>query len=187
VPNFVTSINDGVRPAPERERWISVGRLSAEKGFVELLETWPRGVGLDIVGEGPLRAQVESSAPAGVSVFDMRPAAELRLALPGYTGLVFPSRWTEAAIPLVVIEALEAGIPVVAREGNIGADQILSSGCGAVYNGQEPDGLAVALRAARDGGHSLRKLARATWQSSFSVAEWLAAITRSYKEAGAGA
>jgi glycosyltransferase involved in cell wall biosynthesis len=187
VPNFVTSVNDGVRSAPGRERWISVGRLSAEKGFVELLRTWPRGIALDIVGDGPVRAQLESSAPTGVKVLGTRPGAEMRQALPGYSGLVFPSRWVEAAIPLVVIEALEAGIPVVAREGSSGADQILSTGCGAVYNDDEPDCLAVALRAVRDGGDVLRTLARATWQDCFSVTEWVAATNRTYKEAGVGA
>jgi glycosyltransferase involved in cell wall biosynthesis len=184
VPNFVTCLNGGSRRAPVPERWIAVGRLSSEKGLVELMQTWPRGIALDIVGDGAARAQVESSAPAGVRVLDTRPSAELRSALPGYTGLVLPSRWREAAIPLVVIEALEAGIPVVAREGNSGADHIRLTGCGAVYSDQEPDGLAAAMRAVREGGDSLRALARATWHDCFSVTDWLAATHRTYKEAG---
>jgi glycosyltransferase involved in cell wall biosynthesis len=65
VPNFVTLVNGEVQPAPVNERWIMVGRLSAEKGFVELLQRWPRGVPLDIVGDGPLRAQIEVIAPPG--------------------------------------------------------------------------------------------------------------------------
>jgi glycosyltransferase involved in cell wall biosynthesis len=145
VPNFVTSVNDGVVSAPTGERWISVGRLSAEKGFVELAQTWLRGVPLDIVGDGPLRAQVEANTPPGVRVLGTTAAGELRLALPSYTGLVFLSRWMEGA-PLVVLEALEAGIPVVAREGNALADLIRSTGCGRVYSDQGPNGLAAALR-----------------------------------------
>jgi glycosyltransferase involved in cell wall biosynthesis len=186
VPNFVTSVNGGVVSAPTGEWWISVGRLSAEKGFVELAQTWPRGVPLDIVGDGPLRAQVEANTPPGVRVLGTTPAGELRLALPSYTGLVFPSRWMEGA-PLVVLEALEAGIPVVARGGNAGADLIRSTGCGRVYSDQGPNGLAAALTAVRDGGDSLRERARATWQDQFSVTAWVAATVRTYEEAGAKA
>ena len=187
VPNFVTSLSAGVRSAPVHERWMSAGRLSAEKGFVELLQTWPRGVPLDIVGDGPLRTQVEASAPPGVRVLGKMSAAKLRSALPSYTGLVFPGRSMEGAIPLVVLEALEAGIPVVAREGNGGADQIRSSGCGEVYSDQEPGGLTAALTTVRSSGDALRELAHATWQESFSVNKWVAAIIRTYEEAGAGA
>jgi glycosyltransferase involved in cell wall biosynthesis len=187
VPNFVTSVNGGVRSAPAHERWISVGRLSGEKGFGELLQMWPAGIPLDIAGEGSLRAQLEAIAPPGVRLLGMKPAAELRLSLPVYTGLVFPSRWMEGAIPLVVLEALEAGIPVVAREGNGGADQIRSTGCGRVYSDQGPNGLAAALTAVRDGGDSLRERARATWQDQFSAKAWVAATVRTYEEAGARA
>lgn len=187
VPNFVTSLNAGVRSAPVYERWISAGRLSAEKGLVELLQTWPRGVPLDIVGDGPLRTQLEASARPGVRVLGKMPAAELRSAMPSYTGLVFPSRWMEGAIPWVVLEALEAAIPVVAREGNGGADQIRSSGCGEVYSDQEPGGLTAALTAVRSSGDALRERAHATWQEHFSVNKWVAAIIRTYEEAGAGA
>jgi glycosyltransferase involved in cell wall biosynthesis len=186
VPNFVTSVNGGVLSAPAHERWISVGRLSEEKGFVELLQTWPRGVLLDIVGDGPLRAQVEASAHGGVRVLGPMSSADLRLELPSYTGLVFPSRWMEGAIPLVVLEALEAGIPVVAREGNGGADHILSRGCGSVYSDQEPGGLDAALNAIREGGDSLRERARGTWQDHFSAKAWVTATVRTYEEAGAG-
>lgn len=187
VPNFVSSLSGGVRSAPVHERWISAGRLSAEKGFVELLQTWPCGVPLDIVGDGPLRTQVEVSASLGVRVLGKMSAAELRSALPSYTGLVFPSRWMEGAIPLVVLEALEAGIPVVAREGNGGVDQLRSSGCGEVYSDQEPGGLTAALTAVRSGGDALREQAHATWQEYFGVNKWVAAIIRTYEEAGAGA
>lgn len=186
VPNFVTLVNGAVRSAPVHQRWISVGRLSGEKGFLELLQTWPRDVPLDIVGEGPLRAQLEAGAPPGIQILGPTSHVELRLALPNYTGLVFPSRWVEG-LPLVVLEALEAGIPVVAREGNGGADQIRLTGCGGVYDDQDPGGLAAALTSVREGGDSLRERARSTWQDHFSVSSWLTATSRVYEEAGAGA
>jgi glycosyltransferase involved in cell wall biosynthesis len=187
VPNFVTLVNGEVRSAPAHERWISVGRLSGEKGFLELLQSWPRGVPLDIVGEGPLRAQLEASAPPGVQILGPTSHVELRLALPNYTGLAFPSRSVEGAIPLVVLEALEAGIPVVAHEGNGGADEIRLTGCGGVYGDRDYGGLAEALTSVREGGDSLRERARSTWQDRFSVSTWLTATIRVYEEAGAGA
>ena len=187
VPNFVTLVNTGVQDAPVLERWVAVGRLSAEKGFAELLQRWPEGVPLDIVGDGPLRAQLRASVSPGVRILGAMSSVELRVALPNYTGLVFPSRWVEGAVPLVVLEALEAGIQVEAREGNGGADLIRSAACGGVYSDQKPGDLAAALTAARDGGGSWRERARATWQARFSAREWVAATIRAYEEAGAEA
>jgi glycosyltransferase involved in cell wall biosynthesis len=184
VPNFVSSVNPEARSAPVDERWISVGRLSEEKGFVELLREWPRGVPLDIVGDGPLRARVDAAAFPGVRVLGSMTSTELRLALPGYTGLVFSSRSLDGG-PLVVLEALEAGIPVVARDGSGGADLVRSTGCGRVYSDQESGGLAGALTAVRGGGDSLRERARASWNDRFSVTKWVAATIRTYEEAGA--
>lgn len=43
----------------------------------------------------------------------------LRALLPQYSALVFPSLWPEPAVALVVVEALEAGVPVIlAAEGS---------------------------------------------------------------------
>ena len=73
---------------------------------------------------------------------------------------------------------------MVAREGNGGADQIRSTGCGIVYDDQEHSGLAAALTSVRKGGDSLRERARSTWQDRFSVKRWLTATIRVYEEAG---
>ena len=60
IPNRVTDLTSSARPAPATQRWLAVGRLRAEKGFAELLRSWPANVPLDIAGDGP-------SAPFGAA------------------------------------------------------------------------------------------------------------------------
>jgi glycosyltransferase involved in cell wall biosynthesis len=113
-------------------------------------------------------------------------ATEMRLTLPSYTGLVMSSRSMSCAVPLVVLESLEAGIPVVAYDGNGGADLIRSTGCGGVYSDQEPDDLVDALTAVLDGGGSMRERARLTWRDHFSARSRVTATLQTYEKAGAG-
>jgi glycosyltransferase involved in cell wall biosynthesis len=58
VPNGVSGGVVSEQPPPGRPRWLAVGRLRAEKGFAELLRGWPGGHRLDIVGDGPQRAEL---------------------------------------------------------------------------------------------------------------------------------
>ena len=66
LPNGVRQIHAEAVVEPPEQRWIAVGRLRAEKGFVELLRGWPDGVGLDIAGTGPQRGELEALAGGSV-------------------------------------------------------------------------------------------------------------------------
>lgn len=76
-------------------RWLFVGRLTPEKGILELVRSWPAGEALDVVGEGPLLEEASAAAPEGISFLGPRPNPVLREAMPGYLGLVIASRWFE--------------------------------------------------------------------------------------------
>src|SRR4030095_1397773 len=118
---------DPVGPAGESEGepgyLLFVGRLRIRKGVEVLLECsralrlrFPSTV-LRIAGDGEHRGRLERKAaelglgPA-VAFLGSRDAAGGRTLLRGAAALIVPS--TYEGMPLVILEAMEAGVPVVA-------------------------------------------------------------------------
>lgn len=92
-----------------------VGRLSAEKGLQTLLDAWrllPAAPELKLVGEG---SATGNALPAGVTALGRLPRAEVFALMRSASFLVFPSECHESA-PLTILEALAAGLPVVASD-----------------------------------------------------------------------
>jgi glycosyltransferase involved in cell wall biosynthesis len=91
-----------------------VGRLSEEKGIRTLLKAW-EGVTtpLWIVGDGPLRAEVEAKKSQFIKVLGVMPAQSVARIMSKADFLVVPSECYEN-FPLVVAEAFSMGLPVVA-------------------------------------------------------------------------
>lgn len=121
VPNFF----DTGRPleaAPPGERFLYFGRLSHEKGLATLIQAARRaGVGLDLVGDGPQRAELEALATGAENIRFLGYCSGDALwnALRGCKAVVLPSEWYENA-PMSVLEAYSFGKPVVgARIGGI--------------------------------------------------------------------
>lgn len=113
-PNFVP--DPGRRPAPpsRSETVLFAGRLSEEKGIALLLEAWrrcrPEGLNLTVVGDGPLASVVEGP---GVRYLGRLGGDELRRLMLTSRALLVPSQWYEG-MPMVVLEAFAAGLPVMA-------------------------------------------------------------------------
>lgn len=128
-PNFIEHTR---APARKRAAYaVYVGRLSAEKGVRTLLQAWKsvEGLALKIVGDGPLRDELERQARRdGLDAqFLGRLAPEAVLDVVGRAYLqVVPSEWYEG-FPMVVVEAYACGTPVVAsRIGSL--DEIVDEG-----------------------------------------------------------
>lgn len=188
VPNFVGFQSPGLPaansaaggPHETRCRWLFVGRLSEEKGILQLLRSWPADEPLDVIGSGPLESAC-SPAPSGVRLLGALPHERLLARLPHYTGLVFPSVWPESAMPLVCQEALAAGVPVLALAGSAAADSVRRDGTGAVY--EAFDELPRALAAARDRFPTLREHCRQVHAARYTARSWAAAMDVVYREA----
>jgi glycosyltransferase involved in cell wall biosynthesis len=93
-----------------------VGRLSYEKGTDLLLEAW-RGAATDdlqlvMVGDGPLRSELETMAVPGVQFLGQVPRARVAELMATARCLVVPSRCYEVQ-PLVLLEAMAHGVPAV--------------------------------------------------------------------------
>ncbi|MDI2124567.1 glycosyltransferase family 4 protein, partial [Yinghuangia seranimata] len=170
-------------PSAPRDRWLFAGRLSAEKGVVELLRVWPHDQGLDVVGDGELADAARAVAPSSVRFLGPLPRAELRGILPAYRGLVFPSRCFEGA-PLIEVEAYAAGLPVLAFDGSSVAETVRALGTGRVVTWEEP--LGAALRAAAAAFPDLRGHCRAVFAEHFTPRAWLARTEKVYADVVGG-
>ncbi|WP_338465636.1 glycosyltransferase [Novosphingobium sp. ZN18A2] len=113
--------------------FVAVGRLASQKNFPLLLRAFATGAPADaqlaILGEGPVRGQLEKLAE--------RLGISSRLTLAGHVTDITP--WLEKAtalvmssdyegVPAVVIEALAAGLPVAATDCSVSMQNLLGEG-----------------------------------------------------------
>jgi glycosyltransferase involved in cell wall biosynthesis len=103
-----------------------VGRLSPEKGVGDLLGAWAHlgdAARLKVVGDGPLAGLVRQAVARDgrIEFLGQQPRARVLELMREAGALAFPSRWFEG-MPMVLLEALAVGLPVVAsRLGGIPA------------------------------------------------------------------
>ena len=160
-PNFVPP-STAVRE-DSRRMALFVGRLAPEKGLNTLLRACAlvRGVSLGIVGDGPMREELEREVirrGLDVHFLGMQDRSGVRALLSQAMFLVTPSEWFEAGIPLVVLEAWAEGTPVIAprfagmADLNDGEDALtFSVGC--------VEGLADCIRRMASSGSLRAKIA----------------------------
>jgi len=174
VPSGV-EIPAAVGPSEEPPHVLYVGRLSAEKGVLELVEA-SRGLPLRIVGDGPLRGRVPSEG----------------FVAPGELG-----SWYERAA-VVAVPSRREGYGVVAREAMAWGRPIVATAVGGLSDAVEggvtgllvQPGDAGALRAALErllGDAALRSrlgaAARERAQREFSFEAAAQALVAAYEEA----
>jgi glycosyltransferase involved in cell wall biosynthesis len=147
-PNFVDWGADAqpVNQEAESDYILFVGRLSAEKGIRTLIAAWnalPAPPPLRIVGDGPLRDEVLRAAATNPLVrwLGYQPAPKIQQLLRGARALVFPSEWHEM-FPLVLIEAMSVGVPVIgSRVGAV--ESVIEDGkTGLLFTVADPEVLA---------------------------------------------
>lgn len=137
-PNFVP---DRAAPLPieQRRRYaLFAGRLVEEKGIRTLLTAW-RELGdripLLVAGDGPLRDLVRDAAADGVAVEHLgwRDPDEVAELQRHATLTVVPSEWYEAGPPLVLLDALAAGTPVVCSDLRNISESVVAHDAGRVF------------------------------------------------------
>ena len=154
-----------------------LGRLSPEKAPEVLLRA-VHGTGALVLfaGEGPLRARLEAEG-AGAPVRFLGFVGDVRQVLAAADVLALPSR-TEG-LPMAVLEAMVAGLPVVASAvGSL--PEVLGDGAGLLVPPGDVGALRAALGQLADPGRrqSVARTARARVEARYGATE----MARTYRE-----
>jgi len=143
---------------------LGVGRLAREKGFDLLVEAMPYlpGRHLLLAGDGPERAFL-AALVSSLGVDD-------RVEFAGWVSepwagrfrpdlLVVPSRFE--AMPLVILEAMRAGVPVVAARVGGTPELVVNNVTGLLTEPESPRSLAVAIESLLEDSQRREEMARA--------------------------
>lgn len=169
VPNF---LSEPAPAGPGGGPWLFVGRLTDAKGILPLVKQWPSEAPLLVVGSGPLKDDVARSAPPGVVLLGEQSAERVSQLMRSARGLVFPSRWFEG-FPMVYLEALAAGTPVLAWEPSVVSDMVREEGTGLVVSD-----LSEALGEAATTFPAKRLRCRAVFEERYTKEAWLSSMVR---------
>ena len=146
---FAPAVADRSRP---RRRVITVANLRREKGHDTLLAAVPQvlerrpDTEFVFVGDGPLRAELEGQVAGlglGAHVTFLGERRDVAALLAESDVFVLPSR--SEACPNGILEAMAAGLPIVAsRVGGI-PELVVANSTGILVEPDHPDALAAAL------------------------------------------
>jgi glycosyltransferase involved in cell wall biosynthesis len=144
-PNFL-SHDPGRRSSPGNYA-LFVGRLSPEKGALEMLRAWLHlpHIPLVVVGDGPLYNDalqvLQSSGCTHIRLLGRMTAQDTQTQIKGARFLVFPSRWYEP-FGMVLLEAAAAGVPAIAARIAGVPELVIEGKTGLLFDLQAPDDLA---------------------------------------------
>jgi glycosyltransferase involved in cell wall biosynthesis len=163
----------------DRTGCVYVGRLSPEKGALDLVRSWPDHMRLTVVGDGPLLADVQRAARRRpVTVLG---SVERRVVLDLMARsavLVVPGATPEVA-PLSYIEALASGLPMVVRRGSELADRVERHGVGHVVDDLDQIPTAATRLATED---IRRARCRAVYEATYTEHVWRTRVLDLYAD-----
>ena len=148
------------RPAPTRPRILAVGRLVPKKGFDVLIRAIGqliasgRAASCDIIGGGPQHGELaalvaELGLGEHVNLLGPREHADVRAALTTADVFVLPCRVDPTGdrdgIPVVLMEAMAAGVPVVSGDLPAIRELIQDGRTGRLVPGDDAQALATTL------------------------------------------
>lgn len=158
VPCGIDTMKFGrASPQERRRRLLFVGRLVEKKGLDTLLMALALigdpDLELDVVGDGPLKAQWQALASAmgltGVHFLGARPQSWLAREGGNYLAMVAPYRVAKDGDrdtgPLICKEAMAMGLPVIASS-LMGLKELVSSRTGFRVRPDDPQALKRAIR-----------------------------------------
>ncbi|HTC69534.1 MAG TPA: glycosyltransferase [Acidothermaceae bacterium] len=130
----------------EPRHLLMLGRLVAYKQTAIGIEAARRsGLPLVIIGDGPERARLEADAPTNVRFIGHASHDVIRDAMAHAHALIFPG---EEDFGIAAVEALAAGVPVVAYAAGGALDYVTDDVNGLHVASQDPDEFALAAKEA---------------------------------------
>ena len=150
LPNFVDveRFVPGDAGSRNKDQFVFVGRLESDQKRPELaigaVGLVP-GARLDMVGEGPELERIKTLTRdmENVQLLGRLPHAEVSKLMGGAIGFVIPSRYE--GNPKVVIEALAAGLPVIATKSQ-GLTEIVEDGVNGLLVDANAESIADGMR-----------------------------------------
>lgn len=151
VPNPLPSEGLERIEARGNDVFLFVGRLSSEKGAAMFAEAARRlGLRAVFVGDGPEADTIRDLYPEA-EVLGWQPTEAVQRHLARARALVFPSLWYEGQ-PLVPLEALQRGVPVVCGSWTAAREFVEDGKNGILYDHPHVDDLVGALERVADLG-----------------------------------
>jgi glycosyltransferase involved in cell wall biosynthesis len=127
-------------PRHDRPRFLFVGRLTASKGILQLLEEFVGlpAYDLDVVGDGDLRSALEHrfAGCSNIRFLGAKPQAQLVSIYQNATALILPSLAPET-FALTVVEALACSTPAIVHDVGGAGEAIEATGGGILYRTSE--------------------------------------------------
>ncbi|MEU3338564.1 glycosyltransferase [Streptomyces sp. NPDC002144] len=190
--NFVP--DPDARRSGDGEHLLYLGRLAEAKGVRLLMAAWDElaasgglGIPLVIAGTGPLEAEVTAWAAGreDVHYVGLYDSAECQKAIARSVAVVAPSTWLEA-FGLVVVEAMAAGVPVVAAGHGAFIELVEDGVTGLLHRPGESASLASCIRRVGTDpglGREMGRAARLRYEQGFSPAVGLERLVEEYRTA----
>jgi glycosyltransferase involved in cell wall biosynthesis len=190
----VAAVANGVPPAPEPAAAVAVagdgvvfgslGRLTDQKGYDMLVRALPglARATLLLVGDGPERGSLERLAAelgVGERVQITGWTADARARLPALDVFVLPSRWE--GMPLSILEAMHAGLPVLAADVGSVADAVRDGETGYLVARDDQVALEQRLANLLEDGELRRRMGEAALQLARSRFD-AAGMARRYQD-----
>jgi glycosyltransferase involved in cell wall biosynthesis len=155
VPNAVEFEKQEAVPVTNNVQFVSLGRLSPEKGL-ELLARAAASMKAEVtfVGEGPERANLEHIYEKAC-ITGWQPASEVQKYLRKARALVQPSLWYEVQ-PVSVLEAAALGLPAIVPDTCAARELVEDGVTGLWFHGGDVVDLKKKMSALQDAGLASR-------------------------------
>jgi glycosyltransferase involved in cell wall biosynthesis len=157
---------------PDRVILLCVGRLAKEKSLQRLLPVVRglEGISLAIVGDGPVRHELERLfAGTPTKFLGLLSGEALSRAYASADVFLFPS--DSETLGMVMLEAHAAGLPVVAADTPAARELVRDGSDGLRYDAQDPAALVCAVRRLVE-DRQLRRALSAGARASVACATW---------------
>jgi len=186
IEDFTNSNSTGA--SKFQNTWVAAGRITREKGFLNLIENWPPGFKLEIIGDGSdldyLRQKTLNKK--NIDLVGRLDRKELVKRLPSYIGAVYPSLLIEVC-PLVLMEFMCAGLPIIglniAREPIVGGNE---KPAGIILNKFDPESLKIAISKIELHRSDFSNNSRFRYEMKYTPAVWLKNINEIIKQVVTG-
>ena len=187
-PNFV---KDPFRHKSPVERvnppfGLFVGRISAEKGLHTLLKAWAlleAPITLKVAGTGPLEQTIINQP--NIEPLGLQTPSQISTLMQQAAFLILPSEWYEG-FPLVLVEALAHGLPVLASNLGSMVDIIEDGKTGLLFEPGNVEDLATKLKWLLDNPDECNRFganARQVYLDKYTAKENFKQLIGVYKEA----